>query len=119
LNAFKSNDAAAKAGFYVGQGSANMSIADVYSVIGNPTNARIYYEKRLQYYAKQRHYFFGYGATKCGGEYANKDYNNALAYYNESGILFKKLNYEIGTAYNIGNTGCFMQKLVIKSNESD
>jgi hypothetical protein len=26
-------------------------------------------------------------------------------YYNESGILFKKLNYEIGTAYNIGNTG--------------
>jgi hypothetical protein len=27
----------------------------------------------------------------------NKDYNNALAYYNESGILFK-LNYEIGTA---------------------
>jgi hypothetical protein len=60
-----------------------------------------------------------YGATKCGEEYANKDYNNALAYYNESGILFKKLNYEIGTAYNIGNTGCFMQKLVIKSNESD
>jgi hypothetical protein len=42
----------------------------------------------------------------CGEEYANnKDYNNALAYYNESGILFKKLNYEIGTAYNIGNTG--------------
>jgi hypothetical protein len=33
---------------------------------------------------------FGYGATKCGEEYANnKDYNNALAYYNESGILFK------------------------------
>jgi hypothetical protein len=30
------------AGFYAGQGSANMSIADVYSVIGNPTNARIY-----------------------------------------------------------------------------
>jgi hypothetical protein len=51
----------------------------------------------------QRHYFFN-GATKCGEEYANnKDYNNALAYYNESGILFKKLNYEIGTAYNIGN----------------
>jgi hypothetical protein len=40
----------------------------------------------------------------AGEEYANnKDYNNALAYYNESGILFKKLNYEIGTAYNIGN----------------
>jgi hypothetical protein len=34
--------------------------------------------------------------------------------------FYSKLNYEIGTAYNIGNTGCFMQKLVmIKSNESD
>jgi hypothetical protein len=40
----------------------------------------------------QRHYFFHYGATKCGEEYANnKDYNNALAYYNESGILFKTM----------------------------
>jgi hypothetical protein len=64
-----------------------MSIADVYSVI--PTNARIYYEKRLQYYAKPTTLFLYYGATKCGEEYANnKDYNN-LAYYNESGILFK------------------------------
>jgi hypothetical protein len=34
-----------KLSFYAGQGSANMSIADVYSVIGNPNNARIYYEK--------------------------------------------------------------------------
>jgi hypothetical protein len=51
-------------------------------------------------------------------EYANnKDYNNALAYYNESGILFKKLNYEIGTAYNIGNTNA--ETGDDKSNESD
>jgi tetratricopeptide (TPR) repeat protein len=53
----------------------------------------------------------GTALLNAGEEYANnKDYNNALAYYNESGILFK-INYEIGTAYNIGNKGCFMQKL--------
>jgi hypothetical protein len=62
-----------------------MSIADVYSVIGNPTNARIYYEKRLR---KTNDTISLYGATKCGEEYANnKDYNNALAYYKI--ILFK------------------------------
>jgi hypothetical protein len=53
-------------------------------------------------------------------EYANnKDYNNALAYYNESGI-YSKLNYEIGTAYNIGNTGMlYAETGDDKSNESD
>jgi hypothetical protein len=71
--------------------TANMSIADVYLLL-EPTNARIYYEKRLQYYAKPTTLFLYYGATKCGEEYANnKDYNNALAYYNESGILFKTM----------------------------
>jgi class 3 adenylate cyclase len=108
LNAFfKSNDAAAKAGFYAGQGSANMSIADVYSVIGNPTNARIYYEKAIAILRKTNDTIsLATALLNAGEEYANnKDYNNALAYYNESGILFKKLNYEIGTAYNIGNTG--------------
>jgi hypothetical protein len=40
-------------------------------------------------YQNQRHYFFVH-ALLNGEEYANnKDYNNALAYYNESGILFK------------------------------
>jgi hypothetical protein len=52
--------------FYAGQGSANMSIADVYSVIGNPNNARIYYEKRLQYYVEPTTLFLINGATKCG-----------------------------------------------------
>ncbi|MFT5251996.1 MAG: adenylate cyclase [Flavobacteriales bacterium] len=104
---FKSNDAAFKAKFYAGQGSANMSIADVYSVIGNPTNARIYYEKAITILRRTNDTIsLAKALLNAGEEYANnKDYNNALAYYNESGILFKKLNYEIGTAYNIGNKG--------------
>lgn len=104
---FKSNDAAFKAKFYAGQGSANMSIADVYSVIGNPNNARIYYEKAIAILRRTNDTIsLATALLNAGEEYANnKDYNNALAYYNESGILFKKLNYEIGTAYNIGNKG--------------
>jgi hypothetical protein len=59
-------------------------------------------KKRLQYYKTNDTISLATALLK-GEEYANnKDYNNALAYYNESGILFKKLNYEIGTAYNIG-----------------
>jgi hypothetical protein len=36
----------------------------MYTLLLKSTNARIYYEKRLQYTQNQRHYFFG--ATKCG-----------------------------------------------------
>jgi hypothetical protein len=44
-----------KAGFYMGQGSANMSIADVYSVIGNQLMPEFIMKNCYQ---NQRHYFF-------------------------------------------------------------
>jgi hypothetical protein len=63
-----------------------MSIADVYSVI--ETKMPEFIMKSDCILRKTNDTIF-YGATKCGEEYANnKDYN-ALAYYNESGILFK------------------------------
>jgi hypothetical protein len=64
-----------------------MSIADVYSVI-EPTNARLLWKAIAIH--KTNDTISLRRSTKCGEEYANnKDYNNALAYYNESGILFK------------------------------
>jgi hypothetical protein len=90
----------------------------MYICYWNPNNARIYYEKRLRYYVEPTTLFHT-ALLNAGEEYANnKDYNNALAYYNESGILFKKLNYEIGTAYNIGGNA-LCRNWVMKSNESD
>jgi hypothetical protein len=61
----------------------------------------------LQHYAKPTT-LLATALLNAGKNTNNKDYNNALAYYNESGILFKKLNYEIGTAYNrkYGNVLC-------------
>ena len=104
---FKSKEAAIKADFDAGQGSANMSIADVYSVIGNPSNARLYYEHAITILRRTHDSLsLATALLNAGEEYANsKNYKIALAYYNESGILFKKLKYEIGTAYQIGNTG--------------
>jgi hypothetical protein len=73
--------------------------------------------KRLRYYVEPTTLFHT-ALLNAGEEYANnKDYN-ALAYYNESGILFKKLNYEIGTAYNIGGNA-LCRNCMMKSNESD
>jgi hypothetical protein len=86
LNAFKSNGSS-KAGF-MGQGSANMSIADVYSVIGNQLMPE-FIMKRIAILRKTND-TISLAAALNAEEYANnKDYNNALAYYNESGILFK------------------------------
>jgi class 3 adenylate cyclase len=104
---FKSNAAAVKIDFDAGQGSAIMSIADVYSEIGNPVNARLYYEKAITILRRTDDTIsLATALLNAGEEYANsKNFKTALAYYNESGVLFKKLNYEIGTAYNIGNTG--------------
>lgn len=104
---FKSKEAAIKADFDAGQGSANMSIADVYSVIGNPSNARLYYEQAITILRRTHDSLsLATALLNAGEEYANsKNYKIALAYYNESGIFFKKLKYEIGTAYQIGNTG--------------
>jgi hypothetical protein len=57
-----------------------MSIADVYSVIGNPTMPEFIMKSDCNITQNQRHYFFT--ALLNAEEYANnKDYNNALAYY--------------------------------------
>jgi class 3 adenylate cyclase len=42
----------------------------------------------------------------AGDEYSkNKKYDTALRYFKESGVIFKQVNYLIGTAYTTGNIG--------------
>lgn len=108
LDAFiKSEEAAIKAKFIVGQGTAYSSIADVYSVMGNAKNAQIYYSKAIALLKKTDNVIGLASVLLNAGEeyYKNKNYNTALKYFEESGILFKKSNYLIGTAYNLGNIG--------------
>lgn len=108
LDAFiKSEEAAIKAKFLVGQGTAYTSIADVYSVLGNSKNAEIYYNRAIKLLRKTDNTIaLGSAIINAGEEYfKNKKYTLALKYFKESGLIFKKADYLIGTAYTYGNIG--------------
>ncbi|MDO8316707.1 MAG: adenylate/guanylate cyclase domain-containing protein [Flavobacterium sp.] len=114
LNAFfKSVEAAIKAKFIIGEGVAYMSIADVYSIMGNADNAGIYYNKSIHLLRKTDDSIsLASALLNAGDEYSkNKKYNLALKYFKESSIIFDKANYLIGTAYSLGNIGMVHAKL--------
>ncbi len=110
---FRSKKAAIQADYLPGEGSANMSIADVYSVMDNAVNAQIYYNKAISILRKTTDTVsLATALLNAGEEYSkSKKYEKALAYYKESGALFKKANYLIGTAYNLGNIGMLYAEL--------
>lgn len=104
---FRSEDAAIKAKYVIGQGTAYSSVADVYSVLGSSKNAEKYYAKAIQLLRKTNN-SIGLASVllNAGDEYLkNKQYDLALRYFKESGEIFKKANYLSGTAYNLGNIG--------------
>ena len=104
---FSSAEAALRADFIGGEGIAYMSIADVYSEIGNTGNAEIYYNKAISVLRKSDDTIaLATTLLNAGDEAFNiKKYDEALRYFEESGLLFKLTNYPIGTAYNKGNIG--------------
>ena len=108
LNAFfKSAEAAIKAEYLPGEGAANISIADVYSEMGNSSNSEIYYAKGIHFLRKTNDTIsLATALLNAGDEAFNaQKYDMALRYFEESGILFKNVNYLIGNAYNKGNIG--------------
>lgn len=104
---FKSAEAAVEAKFIEGEGSAYMSVADVYSVMGNSSNAGIYYNKSIQLLRNTNDSVaLASALLNAGDEYfKTAKYDDALQYFEESALIFKNVNYLIGTAYNLGNTG--------------
>ncbi len=104
---FKSAEAAVKAEFIEGEGSAYMSVADVYSVMGISSNAEIYYNKSIQLLRNTNDSVaLASALLNAGDEYfKTAKYDDALQYFEESALIFKNVNYLIGTAYNLGNTG--------------
>ena len=104
---FKSIEAAIKAEYIEGEGQSYMSVADVYSELGNSSNAEIYYDKAISLLRQSDDAIsLATALINAGDEAFNvKRYNKALAYFEESGIIFKNENYLIGTAYNKGNLG--------------
>ena len=104
---FRSGEAAIKAKFIKGQGTSYVAIADIYSEIGNSVNAEMYYNKGIHILRKTNDsVLLATALLNAGDEYFNaKKYDSALVYFEESGLIFKKVNYLIGTAYNLGNVG--------------
>ncbi|HEU4791100.1 MAG TPA: tetratricopeptide repeat protein, partial [Flavobacterium sp.] len=109
---FKSAQAAIKAGYAAGEGASYSSIADVYSVMGNSNNAEIYYNKSIAILRKTSDTIsLATALLNAGDEYSkNYKYKQALHYFIESGLLFKKVNYPIGKAYTLGDIGMVYAK---------
>lgn len=89
------------------EASINISIADVYSIMGDGQVAVGYYKKAIELLDPQKDAIqLASAQLNLGDEYLNQQkLDSALYYFNESGQKFKAANYEIGQAYNLGNVG--------------
>lgn len=90
-----------------GTGEIYISIADVYSIMGNAVTAEKYYIQGIQLLRETEELVSLASALLNAGDNAVKveQYDLALQYFAESGELFKELDYLIGIAYNLGNVG--------------
>jgi len=89
------------------QGRAYITIANIYSEMGNHDNSIVYYQKGIDILRKTND---SLGIAKAlynaGDEFVNmKKYDAAKKYFKESGLIFKRVNFLKGTAYNLGNIG--------------
>src|SRR6478609_8697983 len=109
---FKSIDAAITADYLPGEGMSYMSIADVYSTMGNVKNAELYYNKAIQILRKtDSKTSLATALLNAGDEYSkNCKFDLALSYFAEAGIIFKNENYQTGIDYTLGNTGMVLAK---------
>ena len=87
------------------------TIAGVYATMGNHNNTTLYYKNAIELLkdTKDRADSITYGSIieNLGDTYnlnlAQPD--SALIFFEESGAIFKALNFELGLAYNLGNIG--------------
>jgi adenylate cyclase len=94
------------------QGSINIAIADVYSIMDNHINAVLYYKKALLILDKKKDAFsLAAAQLNLGDEYFKQNkLDSSLYYYNKSGKIFQTLKSDIGRAYNLGNVGLVYAK---------
>ena len=104
---FKSAEAAKRARYKPGEGGAYSTIADIYSINDDSANAMLYYYKAIDILRQSNDSILLASAIlNAGDEFLNrKNYDSALVYFQESGKIYEKVNYQIGEAYSLGNTG--------------
>ena len=116
-NYFKAIDVASKQKNLYNIAVANVSIADVYSIMEDSNNAVNYYRKGISILEKEvkkeinenkesEYISLASAQLNLGDEYYNqKKLDSALYYFTQSGKVFKELEYKVGEAYNLGNVG--------------
>ncbi len=105
---FKSAEIANKINHRTKAGASYMAIGDVYSVLNDFNNSERYYSKAISILRRPPvdTILLGSALLNSGDDYfLNKKYDKAILYFEESAELFKGINYTIGIAYNLGNTG--------------
>lgn len=104
---FQSLELAYKIGEPKGIGALMISIADTYNMSGNSTTSQQYYKKAIGILRTTNDSVtLASGLLNAGdAAFTRKDYEEALEYFEESGQIFKEVNYPLGIAYNLGNVG--------------
>jgi class 3 adenylate cyclase len=105
---FRSAEVADKNNYSRGLGTAYLAIADVYSIMRNAGNSENYYSKAIDILRKEKKEFNLLGAALLNAgddSFLNGNYEQALRYFEESALIYKSINSEIGIAYNLGNVG--------------
>jgi class 3 adenylate cyclase/tetratricopeptide (TPR) repeat protein len=104
---FQCSEAAKKGELGENEAVSYVSIADLYSEIGNSNNAEIYYNKGISLLrGMDEPLSLASALFNAGDEYFNsKKYNQAIKNFEECGSLFEQLNYPMGKAYTLGNIG--------------
>lgn len=110
---FKSLEVAIEAEYTYGKGLAYNSIANVYSDKGNSIDAKLYYDNSISVLRNLNDSSsLAMALLNAGDELINVEkYADALKYFEESGLIFKKENHLIGIAYNLGGTGMVYAEL--------
>ncbi len=83
------------------------SIADVYSVSGNETNAILYYNKSIEVLKQSKDTLsLAKAYLNKGDEFLNQgEYQFALNAFEQASPIFKSIGNREGMAYNLGNQG--------------
>lgn len=94
------------------QGTINIAIADVYSIMGDHHNAVYYYNTSIGILKREKDSInIASAQLNLGDEYFNQNkLDSALFYFNESERIFHALKSDIGIAYNLGNVGLVYAK---------
>lgn len=106
-NALESFFAAAKLAQGADLGATYVTIADVYSIMGNHQNSVNYYTEAIDILRIEGDSIrLASALLNAGDEYFNNgELDTALKYFKESEVIFSAKDHKTGIAYNIGNEG--------------